>query len=117
VSERPTVSDAERLRRRQYASPEHRNGRAAALAVATPTDPCARCFLPLGPEVLHSPDTLHYDHNEERDGYLGLSHGLCNERADRGTRPARGAPGAAGRLGEVHRLRRSAVAADVGGDP
>jgi hypothetical protein len=81
VSERPAVSDAEALRRRQYASAEHRNGRAAALAVASPTDPCARCFLPLGPELLHSPETLHYDHNEERDGYLGLSHGLCNERA------------------------------------
>lgn len=72
---------AEELRRLQYASREHRDGRAAAIRTATPMDLCPRCGLPLGPVLLSDPASLHYDHNDERDGYLGLSHGRCDSRA------------------------------------
>lgn len=65
---------------------EHRKARAAAAAVHDPSDPCARCGHALGPMG----SWLHYDHNADRTGYLGFSHGQhpcpdcgrrCNVRA------------------------------------
>ena len=34
---------------------------------------CARCELPIDPG-----DDWHLDHNDARDGYLGVSHASCN---------------------------------------
>lgn len=65
---------------------EHRKARKAAAAIHSPDDPCARCGHALGPMGPH----LHYDHNADRTGYLGFSHGSepcpdcgkrCNVRA------------------------------------
>jgi hypothetical protein len=80
---RPSPEAAERLARRQaeYASREHRLGRRAALAAAGPETPCARCREPLGETVELAPSSLHYDHRDDRSGYLGLSHGPCNVKA------------------------------------
>jgi hypothetical protein len=44
-------------------------------------DPCARCRLPLGPDVYRNPSAIHYDHRDDRGGYLGLSHDRCNREA------------------------------------
>lgn len=57
--------------------PEHRKARAQAALAHRPTDPCARCRKPLGPMG----PRLHYDHNGQRNGYLGFSHAACNRRA------------------------------------
>lgn len=72
---------AEERRRREYASPEHIEGRARAMAQATPMTRCARCRLPLGRDLVDRPDRINYDHRDDREGYLGLSHELCNKRA------------------------------------
>lgn len=71
----------EEQRRREYQSPEHIEGRARALRTASPMDQCPRCRLPLGPDVYRNPRALHYDHRDDRDGYLGLSHDRCNREA------------------------------------
>jgi hypothetical protein len=52
----------------------HQQARAQALATYHPTDPCPRCGLPLGPD----PDVLDLGHTEDKQGYLGLMHRLCN---------------------------------------
>ena len=36
---------------------------------------CCRCH-----ELIHPGDEWHLDHNDSRDGYLGVSHALCNLR-------------------------------------
>lgn len=72
---------AEERRRREYASREHIEGRARAMAQATPLTRCARCRLPLGRDLIERPDRINYDHRDDREGYLGLSHELCNKRA------------------------------------
>ncbi len=55
----------------------HNKARAAAALRHQPSDPCARCGLPLGPMG----PWLHWDHTNTRDGYLGFSHKRCNIRA------------------------------------
>jgi hypothetical protein len=75
------VETPEERRRREYASPEHIEGRARAMKRATPMTKCARCRLPLGRDLIDRPDLIHYDHTDDRAGYLGLSHELCNKRA------------------------------------
>jgi hypothetical protein len=72
---------AEAKRRREYHSHEHVDGRARAMKTATPMTKCARCRLPLGRDLIERPDLIEYDHRDDRDGYLGLSHQLCNRRA------------------------------------
>ena len=37
---------------------------------------CARCHEPI-----HAGEEWHLDHNDTRDGYLGVSHATCNLRA------------------------------------
>lgn len=37
---------------------------------------CARCRLPIAPDAEWA-----LDHNDERTGYLGASHKICNDRA------------------------------------
>lgn len=66
---------------------EHRKARLAAAVLHWESDPCARCGESLGPMG----SNLHYDHNEDRTGYLGFSHAACNVRdgARRGGRVAR----------------------------
>lgn len=64
-------------RRRQYRSREHVVGKRRALALASPTDACPHCGLPLGPIRA---DLLDYDHLPDRSGYRGLSHRRCNRR-------------------------------------
>ena len=66
---------------------EHQKARRVAAAQHRDTDPCVRCGEPLGPM---GPD-LHYDHNDDRSGYLGFAHGVCNSRegARRGGRVSR----------------------------
>jgi hypothetical protein len=49
----------------------HIKARASAARHHSPTDLCARCSHPLGTMGPH----LHYDHNGNRTGYLGFSHG------------------------------------------
>jgi hypothetical protein len=71
----------EERRRREYASREHIEGRARAMRVATPMTKCARCRLPLGRDLVDRPHLIHYDHTDDREGYLGLSHDLCDKRA------------------------------------
>lgn len=65
---------------------KHQQDRTAAAARHRPSDPCARCGHQLGPMG----PWLHYDHNDQRTGYLGFSHGArrcpicghrCNKRA------------------------------------
>jgi hypothetical protein len=77
----PTPETPEERRRREYASREHIEGRARAIAHATPMTKCARCKLPLGRDLVDRPSLIHYDHADDREGYLGLSHDLCNKRA------------------------------------
>jgi hypothetical protein len=64
----------------------HSKARAAAALRHQPSDPCARCGHALGPMG----PWLHWDHNDQRTGYLGFSHGRrrcpycgrkCNIRA------------------------------------
>ena len=54
---------------------DHRKLRAKLLPQAYGT-PCVRCGRPMlrGQE-------LHFDHNDDRTGYLGFSHRACNIRA------------------------------------
>lgn len=75
------VETPEERRRREYASPGHIEGRARAMARATPMTKCARCKLPLGRDLVDRPHLIHYDHTDDRTGYLGLSHDLCDKRA------------------------------------
>jgi hypothetical protein len=49
----------------------HKAARAAAAKRHSPNHPCARCDHPLGPMG----SWLHWDHNDQRTGYLGFSHG------------------------------------------
>lgn len=75
------VTAEERRRRRLEYGPEHREARDRALARAQPMDKCPRCRLPLGPKIYTEPTAFEYDHRDDRDGYLGLSHQLCNRKA------------------------------------
>lgn len=63
---------------------QHQAARRAAAALHTPSDPCSRCGQPLGPMSRH----LHYDHTDDRTGYLGFSHAACNQLAAARRRPA-----------------------------
>lgn len=61
----------------------HRFARAAAALRHQPSDLCARCGHALGPMG----PWLHFDHTDERDGYLGFSHGgrdcpVCRARCN-----------------------------------
>lgn len=55
----------------------HAKARKTAAARHQPTDPCTRCGHPLGPMGRH----LHYDHADDRTGYLGFAHARCNWQA------------------------------------
>lgn len=55
---------------------EHVRARKAAAARHQAMDPCVRCGRPLGPMG----SWLHYDHNDDRTGYLGFAHARCNRR-------------------------------------
>ena len=63
---------------------QHQQARKRALAEFTRGQPCARCGQPIfnarGAEL---------DHNEDRTGYIGLSHAYCNRKAggEKSTRP------------------------------
>lgn len=52
---------------------EHRAARRVALSEFVSGDPCARCGDPM-----FDGDPLDLDHNDDRDGYLGLAHAWCN---------------------------------------
>lgn len=65
---------------------QHQQHRAAAIANLQPGQPCARCHQPLLPG-----QPLADDHNNDRTGYLGLSHAHCNNQAGAMT-PRRGTP-------------------------
>lgn len=60
----------------------HQKARREAVKRHHPADPCARCGHALGPMGPH----LHYDHNGQRTGYLGFSHGApcptCGQRCN-----------------------------------
>ena len=66
---------------------EHRKARAEYITAFTPGDPCARCGEPMW-----DTEDAHLDHNEDRTGYLGLSHGLCNTVAGGLSRMKRNRP-------------------------
>ena len=56
---------------------EHQRRRAAiAPLVNAGNATCARCQQPI-----HACESWHLDHNDARDGYLGVSHAHCNLRA------------------------------------
>ena len=56
-----------------------------AMLPYAPGSPCARCGRPILPG-----QPIHLDHTDDRSGYLGWSHGRCNEQAG-------------GRLGQARR--------------
>jgi hypothetical protein len=56
---------------------EHKRLRARLLAAYQPTDPCARCGWPLGPDR----DAIQLGHRDDRTGYSGLEHRRCNVAA------------------------------------
>lgn len=60
----------------------HKTTRKRYIAAHKPGDPCARCGDPMWDDVR----LLDLDHNDERTGYLGLSHRACNRRTA-GSRP------------------------------
>jgi len=62
---------------------DHEKARAAAALMHNPGNPCVRCGHPLGPMG----PWLHLDHNAQRTGYLGFSHGhrpcpVCGKRCN-----------------------------------
>jgi hypothetical protein len=70
----------------------HVKARKQAAARHSPTDPCARCGHPLG---VMGP-WLHLDHNDQRSGYLGFSHGarpcpICRRRCNKVAGASKGA--------------------------
>lgn len=88
----------------------HQKARRAAAATHRESDPCARCGEQLGPMG----PNLHYDHTDDRTGYLGFSHAACNSRegARRGGRVARiGGGRCDGSLNIITRTRDAAVSA------
>lgn len=54
---------------------EHQALRRAAIRQlkANPGQPCPRCTQPM-----YADQALHLDHTDDRTGYLGLSHAVCN---------------------------------------
>ena len=54
----------------------HQAMRKAAIQALTDGDPCARCHGPM-----YRSQRLELDHNDDRTGYLGLSHRRCNQLA------------------------------------
>jgi hypothetical protein len=56
---------------------EHQAVRRALLAVHEPTDPCARCGRPLGPD----PSRIDLGHRDDGPGWSGLEHARCNRQA------------------------------------
>jgi hypothetical protein len=56
---------------------EHKRLRARLLATYQPTDPCARCGWPLGPDR----DQVQLGHRDGQVGYNGLEHRRCNVAA------------------------------------
>lgn len=82
---RKRVTPGELQRRKDYASPEHRQTRAARVAAHTPASPCSRCGMALGPDR----SKWHLPHNAARTGYEpGLWCASCNRReaASRGAK-------------------------------
>ncbi len=55
----------------------HAKARREAAVRHHPEDPCTRCGHPLGPMGRW----LHYDHSDDRSGYLGFAHARCNWEA------------------------------------
>ena len=75
---RECTAKAERIRgtrqQRGYdATHDRARRRAARTVVGTP---CARCGVPI-----KAGEAWHYDHNDDRTGYLGPSHARCNTSA------------------------------------
>jgi hypothetical protein len=66
----------------------HQKARKAALAWAVGSD-CTRCG-----EKIESTEGIHYDHNDDRTGYLGWAHAYCNCKAG---------------SDKAHRIRRTTV--------
>lgn len=67
---KPTASSAAR----GYGS-QHRKLRAKLLLEAY-GQPCYRCGMPMLPH-----QALHLDHTDDRTGYGGMSHAVCNRKA------------------------------------
>lgn len=64
--------------------PDHRKARARAFADLPDWSPCSRCGKPMWKwaKDKQGRSALHYDHTDDRTGYLGFSHGpTCNVRA------------------------------------
>lgn len=72
---------------------EHRRAREQAIAEWQDGDPCARCDGPM-----HHGEPVDLDHNDDRTGYLGLSHRACNRS----------------HTGRLHMVRRDAVCEQCG---
>lgn len=56
---------------------KHQAVRRAMLAVSSPSDPCARCGRPLGPD----PRRIDLGHRDDGAGWAGLEHSRCNRQA------------------------------------
>ena len=71
----------------------HHQQRRAAIAplVNAGKATCARCLEPI-----HAGEPWHLDHNDTRDGYLGVSHSTCNLRDGANKTNARRRPGSDG---------------------
>lgn len=64
-----------RVRRGERYGSQHQLERRRRLKVLSPSDPCARCGLPLGSDV----SLIDLDHDDDDPSlYLGLSHSTCN---------------------------------------
>lgn len=61
----------------------HRRARAAAFKKLDEYSPCCRCGKPMWKWAKNERNVsaLHFDHNDQRNGYLGFSHEDCNLKA------------------------------------
>lgn len=68
---------------RGYGYYTHVKPRKKAFAALPEISPCCRCGLPMWKYQTdqYGKSALHFDHNDTRDGHLGFSHQVCNDRA------------------------------------
>jgi hypothetical protein len=61
----------------------HRKQRAIAFKKLPEYSPCCRCKKPMWKHAKNDRgvSALHFDHNDQRNGYLGFSHESCNVKA------------------------------------
>lgn len=68
---------------RGYGYRDHQKPRAQAFAALPEWSPCCRCHRTMWKWAKdeRGRSALHWDHNDQRDGYLGFAHDTCNRKA------------------------------------